>query len=81
VRARASVAAVLLTQRNCEAAVGLAWDEVRALAEQKNVPIERVGRRSFVRVSDFLEALDGARSRPWTDDDTAVEIEAARGGR
>jgi hypothetical protein len=78
VRAPVSVAATLVTARNAEASTGYTWPELAAFAEQKGIAIGRLGRRPYILLADLIEALDGVRAKPWSEEDTAREIEGSR---
>ncbi len=79
-RAPVASAAVMLTCRNCTAVTGLTWIELAAFAEQRGLAVGRVGRRPYILLADLVESLDGAREKPWSDEDTAAEIDASRAG-
>jgi hypothetical protein len=79
----AAVTPVTFSDRTCFATTGLTWRQARAFCAEHGVPVVKAGRRSLVRVDDFLRALGGDQAaptkparRPW---DEAEAVRAAAG--
>lgn len=73
-------AAVTVSDRTCEAVLGVPWRTLRAFLQERGIAIPRIGRRPVVRVDAVLAALEGSEARPAWDPDKVVEL-AARSRR
>jgi len=76
--------AVTVSDRTCEAVLGVPWRPLRRWAQEHGIPIYKIGRRSVVPVEAVLRALGladepsrGAReAEPY--DEAAVVADAAK---
>lgn len=69
-------APITLTDRTCGALTGVPWDTMREWCVAHGVAIAKIGRRSVVRLDDYLSAFDIASGRsaprpaaPWNPDE------------
>jgi len=79
-----AIAPIIVSDRTCDATLGVPWRALRAWCAARKIPITRIGRRSVVCVDAVLDAMQGSPpepSAPAWDAAAVVRAAARRGGR